>query len=769
MKTALICSLMALSSQAVAANECLPLAGFTLCGEWTAQDDLWAVTGDATIETMGISLSLPAASLTVSLDPPAFIGEVDFVLPSFGALEGWGVKGLTAPRAQIQMGMGAGLNEVEIGGEPLELVDDAPYLVFDIDSNVTLGVGRASLSASVGPSTKVIVAPLDPLIYLEGDVVERLTHGIVSDGAVGVSLNGMLPWSSSRSLFDGDGWDHRDVSAHLYASGGVQLGQYPVYVSSTVAIDLDPDDDGDVEFSLRQSDEVRVGVNGELAIGWSKNGVSLTLPIGEGSAVFDTYEDVLMVHGELDMNPFTGTPLEPLFTGVRGGTIWGHYEALNDFTVHVETDAPVMGFPASEVEMTLTNDGITFGGLLEPTYGDVFGDQSVRFTGSLNGQGKFRLDGTANLNLGGLPLANADLTWTNSGLTVRGWVEVPGGVGEALVEGSLQTNGQFSLTGRTDFSPLGLPMAASTVTMTNSGVTVTGRMEIPSLGDVDVVGAVHTNGTFVLSGAADLEVYGLELSSAEITVRDSGIAVAGRLKMPGLSRVRVHGSVGTDGDFSLSGDADLSVKGFELAAAHVEFGRGGVSIDGRIDALIAEGRVTGSYRTAASVAHLMGLSVEAYTTLKQFWIAQVGYSPMPREGVYLSGDMAIRISVPGPDIHLANGRISVSDSGMRAKGKVGFHGVNVQVSGSVTTSGSVSLKGDAGFDASVGGTGVKGDLTVTATDTKLSGKVSAKACVNVYIDEVCKSASASVSSTGRVSLNMPSPVPDISFNIASVF
>ena len=697
-------------------DECREIAGFQLCGAWSDHVGYSTVEGTATLAGHGaFSMELGNASLEVHLDPPSIEGEVDFALPAIGPLADWGVDG-QAPRAHMYLGIGENLDSVEIGGVDLPLNDEHPYLVFDIDSSVGLSFNGASVSASTGPSTKVIIDPLDPLIYLEGDVVEVLTRGLVSDGAVGVSLGGWLPYSSSNELYNGSNWKHREITGNLYARGNMQVGRYPVFVSSTVVIDADANNDGDWFFEPEEADtDFRVGADGEIAIGYDLGAFSLTLPVASGSMVYRADSGRLMVYGEVtDPNPLADTVLDPLFTDATTGAVWAHYDALDDFTVQLEVQAPVLGFAAADLELTLSEDSIAFRGSFEPRYGQLFGNQSVRFDGSIDTEGQYVMSGVADLDLAGMPLAEATVVWTNSGVTAHGTMEVPG-LGAVQVDGSIQPNGVFSFTGRATFAPLGLTM-----------------------------------------------------SDALVTVSHAGVAVDGLLQVPGLSQIRVSGLVQANGNFSFSGDAEIEVMGFELASAHVEVSTDAVYISGRVDAIIAEGNISGRYDPIAAVAANWGMTVDQFVLFRHLWLASG--QPLLKSmvtGLRLYGDMDLEIPVPGPadDIDIANAQVSIGDNGMRAKGWVGFHGVEIKVSGSVKSGGEVKLKGKVGFNVSVAGTGVKGDLEVTASNTKLSGKLSGEACVNVVFTKFCGGASATVSSNGRATLNMPSPIPDLTVDV----
>jgi hypothetical protein len=712
--TALLVSLPAFASA-----ECRAIAGMELCGGWTDHADHSVVTdgalGAASLVAPGLDIALPGANLVVQVDPPSIEGEVDFQLPNLGPLSDWGVAG-ELPRARISLGMGAGISAVEIGGVALPLHDEHPYLIYEIDDGLSLSFGAASISAG-SQQAKVIIDPFEPLIYLEGDAVSALTGGLVSDGAVGVSLGGNLPFVSTESLPNGRNWSQRSVNAHVYARGNAQLGSYPVYVGATVALRADHDGDGQWFFEPGESGtDFQLGANGDLAVGWDRGVFSLTLPVATGSVVYRANTGKLQLAGQLEsMNPFVGTAIESLFPEMTGGALWGYYNAPDDFLLTAEMEGRVMGFPSSDLEITLRDDGLSVAGSMEPQYGAIFGEQSVAFSGDISVDGQFVLDGTATLNFAGFQMADAQVTWTNSGLTAVGVVDIPG-VGVVQIAGDIQTNGSFELTGAANFAPLGISLSSATATLSNAGVSV-----------------------------------------------------AGSLKIPGLSSVQVSGSVQSNGDFDLSGAGNLSIKGFDLAGATVRVRPTGVDIDGRLNIGIANGHISGGYRTMGSIQAATGVSAADLKDIVS--IHQMFGLPLPsvlQPGFFLHAKMSLQIPVPGATVNLASADVWLRDTGVLVKGEVSYFGAKVKVSGSVKSNGDVDLTGKVSFDKKFAGTGVKGDLKLTVTESSLSGKVSGKACVNLVFDKVCASASASVNSSGKAKLNLPSPVPDITINVKDI-
>jgi hypothetical protein len=96
-----------------------------------------------------------------------------------------------------------------------------------------------------------------------------------------------------------------------------------------------------------------------------------------------------------------------------------------------------------------------------------------------------------------------------------------------------------------------------TVTVANSRASVSGSLHLPGLGAVNVSGWVNSDGTFSLSGNGSLSPAGLNLGSATVTVTNSGASVSGSVGIHDLGSVGVSGSASSDGSFSLSGGNNL--------------------------------------------------------------------------------------------------------------------------------------------------------------------------------------------------------------------
>jgi hypothetical protein len=72
-----------------------------------------------------------------------------------------------------------------------------------------------------------------------------------------------------------------------------------------------------------------------------------------------------------------------------------------------------------------------------------------------------------------------------------------------------------------------------------------------------VTGWANSDGTFSLSGGNTLSACGLTLGSATVTVSNSGTSVSGSLQVPGVGSIGVSGWANWDGTFSLTGSNAL--------------------------------------------------------------------------------------------------------------------------------------------------------------------------------------------------------------------
>jgi hypothetical protein len=227
----------------------------------------------------------------------------------------------------------------------------------------------------------------------------------------------------------------------------------------------------------------------------------------------------------------------------------GTFSLTNDEAVTLNP----LGFSllSQQQDITLTNSGLIVNGSLS-----ILNWGSVNTQTSVNSDGTFTLNGSGSLSPLGFPLGNAQVTASQNGLTVSGSLQVPG-VGTVGVSGSVTSSGTFSLGGSGDLYPLGFHLAATTVTLNNSGLKVGGDLSILNWGSISVTASVNSNGTFTLTGNGSLSPFGYPLGSAYVNASQGGLTVGGSLQVAPLGSVSVSGSVSSNGNISLTGSNDL--------------------------------------------------------------------------------------------------------------------------------------------------------------------------------------------------------------------
>ncbi len=116
------------------------------------------------------------------------------------------------------------------------------------------------------------------------------------------------------------------------------------------------------------------------------------------------------------------------------------------------------------------------------------------------------------------------------------------------------------------------------MTLGRNGVHVSGRIALPGIGGVDVSGSAPANGQFVLTGRADLNPAGIRIAGAAVTVRPGGAHIAGRAGFAGTG-FDVSGEAWANGRYRFSGSVGVDVGVFA----------------GRVTLTIENGRATATF------------------------------------------------------------------------------------------------------------------------------------------------------------------------------
>jgi hypothetical protein len=327
-------------------------AGFRLRGEWTdtlttlpggqyshtfkATSGVTVVTGSKLPDfTIPVTSALPLTITTKPNSLKAPIGEYD-KLSITGGLN-FGLPAVANPAEQVDLaktlddlGIGSstagfrwGLalgSELTSSGRPLSgapLNAAVPYFYLDVGmsngSAASVSYGNVTASVGSGVGASAAFDPADPFFYLK-----VATGTPVGTLAAGYSVKGVIPFTPLKPV---DGVT-APVRGNLYLNAsGVALGSLPASVSGEVVLDLDFNNDGNFvggklkDLFTKQAggalsaamNDVALGVNGVVELGYNVGGIDLSLPAGSATLVYQP--GVLALRGGHD-NMFAGTPLE---------------------------------------------------------------------------------------------------------------------------------------------------------------------------------------------------------------------------------------------------------------------------------------------------------------------------------------------------------------------------------------------------------------------------------------------------------------------------
>jgi Immunoglobulin I-set domain len=467
----------------------------------------------------------------------------------------------------------------------------------------------------------------------------------------------------------------------------------------------------------------------------------------------------------------------------------GYVDSDGTFSLSGAESVSPGGFPLEDAKATITNSGfMLMGDVLLP--GNI---GMAQVSGSVNeNDGTFSLTGSANLSFDGFSIANASVTVGNTEATVSGDIDLPN-VGYCSVSGAVYSDGDFSLTGYGALSPGGFTFAGASVTVNNTEATISGNIDLPNVGYCSISGAVYSNGDFSLTGYGALSPGGFTIAGASVTVNNTGATISGNIDLPNVGYCSVSGAVYSNGDFSLTGYGALSPGGFTIAGASVTVNNTEATVSGNIDlpnvgycsvsgAVYSNGdfsltgygalspggfTIAGASVTvnniAATVSGDIDLPNVGYCSVSgsvssNGYFSLTGYDELSADGFALtsttvtissnvasiSGNMNLpglgSVSLQGTvdtsgnffmtanqnlapgGFNLANTTVTVQNSGIMVTGTLyGPADLWAQVSGSINADGSFSLTGDA--SASLGGDLAGGNASFTFSGDA-SGNVS---------------------------------------------
>ncbi len=653
-----------------------PVSGLSLVlqGSFVVQPEALKVAYDGDLSLVAGSVTIPLRGVEAEIDftNGYFSGKASSVeMPGIGD-----IVNTDTPQAEFVLDTQEGLlkfsvqsgvtTELSVGPITLSIGQGGPGFAFEI--NVTTGyfyvqVSGIDLEAAsinnveleIDPSGQIGFEP-DYTIpeYLPGSFEGHMRFA--GDVSVVIPVKGEEPARPSGS--------EKSISEESEVSGSTGSGEESVGLLLNVKgeqVIRVPDDEGflwasnstigielaagiatlGVEIGGSTSVYSLGGADPLLAIGVGAEGMSLEdlglglpdafgviTPQPGGTAVFvyDLDDQVLSGAGqytymgiksevgfvldseELAVDGTLAVPLGGLEVEVGGSIDW----STGDIEIGGEADVNWVGYTLADAEFTLSNDGLWIAGTLDiPLVGC---QAAVDF--QVQDDGTFSFNGTTSLNPGGWgEMASASLLWTNSSLTIDGWIDTP--VGDATISGTV-TADTYHFTGSGSLTLGGFTMASASVTLdSTTGLYASGAVSVSGVGTATVSGAIQKNGHFSLTGTGELTPGGFELEgSFTLACDDSGtsFSVLGSLRLDGTVVASAYVFLEPSGAISGEGTVDwgavtISV-GVEISSSgYVSLG-GSIEIDGTYNGFGIEGRLELSAEGSGAVSGELDFGAE---------------------------------------------------------------------------------------------------------------------------------------------------------------
>lgn len=400
----------------------------------------------------------------------------------------------------------------------------------------------------------------------EGQVVSCLTVGQDPNidqlrvcGDTEISVGESFEHRTQRRVHRGESFEYQSVAGPAHFEGSVDFASYPVSMSGSGVMEIDQDQGGVTALEagdLGLSDVVLAG-EGAVRLTYQRVGLDLDLNLGQGSVMYDGAQGEL---GELSINArrheqiFEGSLLEEI-THTRVMKTVGHWRSDDDFSVHMSTSrGRVQGFPLSNINVTLSPESVAVIGRLKDL--ELFNTAEAWVAGDVEADEELTLTGEADLNLAGFTIPHSELTLTHEGLSAQGELDLTT-LGQVGVSGQINANGNASLSGNTTLNVAGMELGDAQISINRNRVMVDGQLDLGSLGSAQVRGRVNSDGSYLLRGNTRLEVGSLRLYQGRVEATPNQIEVSGSLRTSHRS-VELRGTLNAQG-VSMSGSSQIEI------------------------------------------------------------------------------------------------------------------------------------------------------------------------------------------------------------------
>ncbi|MCA9011876.1 MAG: HYR domain-containing protein [Planctomycetaceae bacterium] len=394
---------------------------------------------------------------------------------------------------------------------------------------------------------------------------------------------------------------------------------------------------------------------------------------------------------------------------------------------------------SSTMELRLTDDGIQLEGRLKSEYlqesiaviGEFKSDGTIwvhgnaqipAISGQVTLEGPLSPFGTyflsASLSAKSLSLAafvDGTVSISNSGIAVHGTADLPV-IGRLSLDGKITNKGQYSLTAANVSAEIrGFQLPSINVTLSNSGMAVSGGAKLSILGTVNVSGTITSAAKFSLSASHQSETIGnYSFPDLTVTLSNTGLSVAGSSSLPSiLGFVSLSGTITPTGQYSLTATSvSRAINGFSFPELTVTLSNSGLEMKGAtalpiIGTASLKGYVstTGSYSLEQTITgrKISGFSFPSLSVrLTNGGLTVSGNASIPSVGsLYLSGSIqaANSFSLTGQFTNRAIGSyslptlsVTLNQIGLSVSGDANLPLFGrIAISGRVYTSGGFSL------------------------------------------------------------------------------
>ncbi len=366
---------------------------------------------------------------------------------------------------------------------------------------------------------------------------------------------------------------------------------------------------------------------------------------------------------------------------------------------------------ADKTQITVEDTGAVVGGF------DLSQVQQIQFQ-----YADFALNVPVNgsqMTLTGFGITEADLNLGDTSLTAAVNAMLPDGTALS-VAGSIDNQGSYDLTGTADLSVDGFSLPATQFELTNTSLAAAATLAVGN-DSISLAGSVDSQGNYDLSGTADVTVAGFNLPGVNFELTNTSLTAAATVAI-GSDSVSLAGTVDNQGSYDLTGTADVNVAGFTVSGAHFE--------------------LTNTSLAAAATVVVGGDSVSVAGTVDN----QANYD--------LTGSGTVTVDGFG-----INASFELTNTQLTASGAVAIGSDSVNLSGTVDDQGNYDLTG-AG-SVTVAGFSINANFELTNT------QLTASASVTLGSDSV--NLSGSVDSQGNYDLTGNGSITVAGFGIYANF